>query len=160
MNSGTVARRFPLSAPPKPPHCILAPPAPFPHTSAFPHMKAFLTLLAALAMLASTTFAADGPVRHVVAFKFKSGADPAKIKSVEAGFAALKQKISLIQSLEYGTNSSPEDRAHGYTHLWIVTFKTAADRDAYIVHPEHKAFVGTLQDVLDEAFVFDFVPKE
>ncbi|HEV7403826.1 MAG TPA: Dabb family protein [Chthoniobacteraceae bacterium] len=123
-------------------------------------MKAFLTLLAALAMLASTTFAADGPVRHVVAFKFKSGADPAKIKSVEAGFAALKQKISLIQSLEYGTNSSPEDRAHGYTHLWIVTFKTAADRDAYIVHPEHKAFVGTLQDVLDEAFVFDFVPKE
>lgn len=123
-------------------------------------MKALLTLLAAFLMLASTTFAADGPIRHVVAFKFKSGADPAKVKGVEAGFAALKGKINLIQSLEWGNNSSPEDRAHGYTHLWVVTFKTAADRDAYIVHPEHKAFVSTLQEVLDEAFVFDFVPKE
>ena len=123
-------------------------------------MKAFLTLLAAVTMLASTSFAADGPIRHVVAFKFKSGADPAKIKGVEAEFAGLKKKINLIQTLEYGTNSSPEDRAHGYTHMWIVTFKNAADRDAYIVHPEHKAFVKLLPEVLDEAFVFDFVPKE
>jgi hypothetical protein len=123
-------------------------------------MKALFALLAAFAMLASTTFAADGPVRHVVSFKFKSGADPARIKAVEAGFAALKQKISIIQSLESGINSSPEDRAHGYTHMWIVTFKNAADRDAYIVHPEHKAFVTLLPDVLDEVFVFDFVPKE
>ncbi len=123
-------------------------------------MKAFLTLLAAFAMLASTTFAADGPIRHVVAFKFKSGADPAKIQGVETAFAALKQKISLIQSLESGTNSSPEDHAHGYTHMWIATFKNAADRDAYLVHPEHKAFAATLKDVIDEVFVFDFVPKE
>jgi len=28
------------------------------------------------------------------------------------------------------------------------------------VHPEHKAFVTLLKDVLDEAFVFDFIPKE
>lgn len=123
-------------------------------------MKAFLTLLAAFVMLASTTFAADGPIRHVVAFKFKSGADLAKIKGVETAFAALKQKISQIQSLESGINSSPEDHAHGYTHLWIATFKNAADRDAYLVHPEHKAFAATLKDVLDEVFVFDFAPKE
>ena len=123
-------------------------------------MKTLLTLLAALAMFTSASLAADGPIRHVVAFKFKSGADPAAIKGIEAGFAALKGKINLIQKLESGNNTSPEDHAHGYTHMWIVTFKNAADRDAYLVHPEHKAFVATLKDVLDEAFVFDFVPSE
>jgi hypothetical protein len=123
-------------------------------------MKVFLTLLAAFAMLASTTFAADGPIRHVVSFKFKSGADPLKVKDVETAFAALKKQISLIQTLEYGNNSSPEDHAHGYTHMWIATFKNAADRDAYLIHPEHLKFVKMLPEVLDEAFVFDFVPKE
>jgi hypothetical protein len=122
-------------------------------------MKLLLTLFAALAMVTASTFAADGPIRHVVSFKFKGNADPAKVKQVDADFAALKGKIPLIQQLEYGQNSSPEDRAHGYTHMWIVTFKNAADRDAYIVHPEHKAFVATLGEVLDEAFVFDFVPQ-
>lgn len=122
-------------------------------------MKLLLPLFAALAMIAAPVLAADGPIRHVVSFKFKSGADPVKVKGVESGFAALKGKIPLIQQLEYGQNNSPEDRAHGYTHLWIVTFKNAADRDAYIVHPEHKAFVATLGEVLDEAFVFDFVPQ-
>jgi hypothetical protein len=121
-------------------------------------MKTFLALALAM-LLTAAAQAADGPIRHVVSFKFKSGADAGKIKEVEANFAALKGKIPLIQQLEYGQNSSPEDRAHGYTHLWIVTFKNAADRDAYIVHPDHKAFVATLGEVLDEAFVFDFVPQ-
>jgi hypothetical protein len=123
-------------------------------------MQRFFVLLFAFAMLAATSLAADGPIRHVVAFKFKSGADPAKIKAVEDGFAGLKEKIKVIQKLEFGTNVSPENHAHGYTHLWIVTFKNAADRDAYIVHPDHKAFVGLLKDVLDEPFVFDFVVKD
>jgi hypothetical protein len=123
-------------------------------------MKTLLLLLSAFAMFTAATLAADGPVRHVVAFKFKSGADPAKIKAVEAGFADLKNKINLIQKLEIGTNTSPEDHAHGYTHMWIASFKNNADRDAYLVHPDHKAFVTLLKDVLDEAFVFDFIPKE
>ena len=139
---------------------FLARAGPLTQTPAPLHMKAFLTLLATFVMLASTTFAADGPIRHVVAFKFKSGADPEKIKNVEKEFAELKKHISLIQTLEYGNNVSPEDHAHGYTHLWIATFKTAADRDAYLVHPEHLKFVKLLPEVLDEAFVFDFVPKE
>ena len=47
-------------------------------------------------------------VKHVVAFKFKGGADPEKIHQVEVAFAALKSSIPQIQSLEWGTNVSPE----------------------------------------------------
>lgn len=126
-------------------------------------MKTLLAslLLSAMVMMtsASTALAADGPIRHVVSFRFKKDADPAKITQVEKAFAALKGKIPQIESLEWGTNVSPEKHADGFTHIWIVTFKNAADRDAYLVHPDHKAFAGSLKDVIDKVFVIDFVPQ-
>ena len=123
-------------------------------------MKAFLTFIAITLMITLPALAADGPVRHIVAFKFKKDADPAAIKKVEEAFAALKEKIPLIQSIEWGTNSSAEKRDKGFTHCWVVSFKNTADRDAYLVHPDHKAFGGVLKDVIDDVWVFDFVPKE
>lgn len=122
-------------------------------------MKSLLAFLT-LAMITASSLAAEGPIRHVVSFKFKKDADPAAIKKVEESFAALKQKIPFIQQLEWGTNVSPEKHDKGFTHCWIVTFKNAADRDAYLVHPDHKAFAGNLKGVLDDVFVIDFVPKE
>lgn len=122
-------------------------------------MKLFL-LFAAFAAFTGSVIAAEGPVRHVVAFKFKEGADPQKIRQVEEAFAALKQKIPQVQQLEWGTNSSPEKHSKGFTHMWIATFKNAEDRDAYLVHPDHKAFAGALKDVIDDVFVLDFIPKE
>ncbi len=102
---------------------------------------------------------ADGPVRHVVHFKFKAGADQAKVQKVVEEFAALRTKIPMIESLEYGTNVSPEGLDQGFTHCWILSFKNAADRDAYLVHPDHKAFGAGLKPVLEAALVVDFVPK-
>jgi hypothetical protein len=122
-------------------------------------MKTLTTLLA-VAMLSASALAAEGPIRHVVSFKFKKDADPDKIKKVEESFAALKGKIPQIQDLEWGTNVSPEKHAKGFTHVWFVTFKTAADRDAYLVHPDHKSFGGSLKDVIEDVFVVDYVPKE
>ncbi|MDB6171289.1 MAG: Dabb family protein [Chthoniobacteraceae bacterium] len=121
-------------------------------------MKLLITL-AAIAMLAASSLAADGPIRHVVHFRFKPGADQAQVQKVVEEFAALRTKIPLIESLEYGTNISPEGLDQGFTHCWIVSFKNAADRDAYLVHPDHKAFASGLKPVLDAALVVDFVTK-
>jgi hypothetical protein len=123
-------------------------------------MKALVLLASILMLTAASTLAAEGPVRHVVSFKFKKSAAPEAVKKVEDAFAALKRQIPLIQQLEWGTNVSPEGLDKGFTHCWIVSFRNEKDRDAYLVHPEHKAFVGLLKDVLEEAFVFDFIPKE
>ena len=122
-------------------------------------MKILLTL-ATFALFTMSTIAADGPVFHIVHFKFKADATPAQIASVEKDFAALKGKIDLVQSLDWGTDISPEKLSDGFTHCWVLTFKNEADRDAYVGHPEHKAFVATLKDVLEKPFVVDFIPKK
>ena len=122
-------------------------------------MKTLLAFLT-LAMLTASTLAADGPIRHVVHFKFKKEAAPEQVKKITEAFAALKGKISEVESLEWGTDVSPEGLGKGFTHCWIVSFKDTKGRDAYLVHPAHKAFVELLMPSLDEALVVDFVPQK
>ena len=122
-------------------------------------MKPLLTLLA-LATLTLSAVAADGPIRHVVHFKFKADATPAQIANIEKEFAALKGKIGAITSLEWGTNVSSEGLDQGYTHCWLVSFQDAAARDLYLKHEAHAAFVAILKPMLEEALVVDFVPKK
>ncbi|HEX9046301.1 MAG TPA: Dabb family protein [Verrucomicrobiae bacterium] len=43
-------------------------------------------------------------------------------------------------SLQCGTNVGPENLNKGFTHCFALSFKSAADRDAYLKHPAHKAF--------------------
>ena len=122
-------------------------------------MKSLLTFLT-LAMLTASTLAADGPIRHVVHFKFKPDATPEQIARIVKEFAALKTKISAVESLEWGTNVSSEGFDKGFSHCWLVNFKNAADRDTYLKHPDHAAFVAILMPILDEAMVVDFVPQK
>ena len=76
-----------------------------------------------------SSIAADGPIRHVVHFKFKSDTTPAQIQKITEEFAALKTKISEVDSLEWGKNVSPEGLSKGFDYCWIVTFKNTQDRD-------------------------------
>ena len=122
-------------------------------------MKPLLTLLA-LTMLTTSAFSADGPIRHVVHFKFKADATPAQVETVVKAFAELKSKISAVESMEAGTNVSPEGLNKGFTHCWIVSFKTAADRDTYLKHDAHTAFVAILKPIMEDALVVDFVPQK
>ena len=99
-------------------------------------------------------------LRHVVAFKFKDTATPEQIKDVEREFRALKGRIHEVVSIEWGTNISKENRDKGFTHCWIVTFKNEKDRDAYIVHPEHKKFVDFALPYVADVLVLDFFGKD
>jgi len=113
-----------------------------------------------LCAVAATQSSKSTKLRHVVAFKFKDGAAKEQIKDVEDAFRALKSKISEIEALEWGTNVSPEKRDKGFTHMFILTFKSDKDRDAYLVHPEHKKFGQLVRPVLDDVFVIDFWVKD
>jgi heme-degrading monooxygenase HmoA len=95
-------------------------------------------------------------LRHVVLFKFKEGTAPEKITEVEKAFAALPGKIDIIKGFEAGTNVSVENRSEGFTHCFVVSFSSEADRDAYLVHPAHKEFGKTLGGSLDKVLVVDF----
>ena len=135
-------------------------------------MKRLLTLVASLAvaltllnLVAADTKpkAADagkrGPLVHMVSFKFKPEAGDAKVKEVETAFAALPGKITQIMSFEWGTNISPEKLDKGFTHGFILTFKDAKDRDAYLVHPAHAEFGKLVGPALADVFVVDFLAK-
>ena len=98
-------------------------------------------------------------LQHVVCFKFKPAATAQDIKKVEEAFQALKQKIPQVVTLEWGTNVSKEKRDKGFTHCFVLSFKSEQDRDAYIEHPEHKAFGKIVGPVLDDVFVIDFWSK-
>jgi hypothetical protein len=118
-----------------------------------------MKFLLVFAMLITTALA-DGPVRHVVNFKFKKDATPEQIERVIEAFAELTNKISVIDSFEWGTNSSPEGLDKGFTHCWIIGFRTERDRDYYLSHPDHTAFATLVKPLLADVQVVDFVPAK
>ncbi len=98
-------------------------------------------------------------LKHAVFFKFKDDAAPEEIKKVEEAFASLPSKIDVITDFEWGTNSSPEAHADGFTHCFMVTFADDAGRKVYLPHADHTAFVEVLKPVLDKVRVLDFEVK-
>lgn len=95
-------------------------------------------------------------LRHVVLFKFKDDASEQDVQKVVDAFKALPDKISEVHSFECGTDNSPEKLADGFTHCFLVTFKSEDDRAAYLPHPAHQAFVEVLKPHLDKVLVIDY----
>ena len=124
-------------------------------------MKPLLILLSFVSSLALSAMAAEKPAKadkllHVVAFKFKASASKEKVQEVVDAFRALPNKIPAIASFDWGTNVSPEKHDKGFTHCFVLTFASEKDRDAYLPHPEHKAFGKVLGPVLADVMVIDF----
>jgi hypothetical protein len=120
-----------------------------------------LLLITSIIMLSSSLTQAQPKtdsktLRHVVLFKFKDSSTPEDVKKVEQAFAALADKVSLIKDFEWGKNTSPENLNQGLTHCFLVTFSSDKDRDTYLVHPDHKAFVEVLKPHLDKVTVLDY----
>ena len=97
-----------------------------------------------------------GKLLHVVSFKFKESATKEQIKQIEDAFRGLKTKIKEVKDYHWGTNVSPEKHDKGFTHGFILTFNSEKDRDAYLVHPDHKEFGKLVGPVLADVFVIDF----
>ena len=95
-------------------------------------------------------------LRHVVLFAFKETATRTQIQTIERAFAALPPQIAEIKGLEWGTDVSVEHLADGYTHCFLVTFVSLPDRDTYLVHPAHQAFVTGIQPHIAKALVIDY----
>ena len=99
-------------------------------------------------------------LKHVVFFKFKPTSSKASIDGVVKAFNNVYGTIPQVKSFEWGLNNSPENRNKGCTHGYILTFTSEKDRDAYIIHPDHKIFGGLVGPLLDDVFVIDFLTKQ
>ena len=110
---------------------------------------ACLLSLLSLGLIAAETAAKRCKLTHTVFFKFKETATKEQITKVENDFRALK----------WGTNVSPEHHDKGFTHCFVLTFATEADRNTYLTHPAHKEFGKVLGPILGEVMVLDFWGK-
>jgi hypothetical protein len=99
-------------------------------------------------------------LRHVVLFKFKETSSVEDVEKVENAFRALKGKIKEVKSFEWGKNNSPEGLNQEFTHCFFVTFASEKDREVYLPHPDHKAFVEVLKPHLDKVLVLDYWTKK
>jgi hypothetical protein len=95
-------------------------------------------------------------LRHVVLFGFKHSADAAQVDELVARFQAFHGLVPGIDSFEWGKNNSPEGLSHGHTHAFTLTFASEAARDAYLVHPQHRAFADWAGKLIDRALVIDY----
>jgi Stress responsive A/B Barrel Domain len=104
--------------------------------------------------------AAAAPYRHIVLFKFKDDAPKEKVEGIVTAFKALKAKLPAIQSLEWGTNVSPENHSQGFTHCFTLTFASKAALENHYLHePAHKDFGAMLGGLLDKVLVVDYVAQ-
>jgi hypothetical protein len=135
--------------------------------SSLAKMKTILLVAVMMAALALNAVAAEGgkekkkakrpgPVKHMVAFKFKDDVSQADIDKLNAAFKDLKKKIDVIRTFDSGLNNSPEKLNKGFTHGYLLSFDTTADRDTYLNHPAHKEFGQMAMKMLADVFVLDF----
>lgn len=97
-------------------------------------------------------------VRHLVLLRFRADAAETEVKAIESMFRQLPDRIGGILALEWGLNHSAEGLDQGFTHCFLLTFRDAAARDAYLPHPAHLAFVSRLKPALDGVLVVDYHP--
>ena len=95
-------------------------------------------------------------LRHLVLFAFRTTSTPAEITELCAAFARLPQAIPGIAAFEWGVDVSPEGLQRGYTHAFLLTFASEPDRNAYLVHPAHLAFVTAAGPHLAQSLVVDY----
>ena len=98
----------------------------------------------------------DSVLRHVVLFRFAEQTSREDLALIESTFNALPAKIPEILDYEWGINNSPEGLDQGYTHAYLITFLSEADRAAYLPHPDHVAFTEVVGPHVDAVHVVDY----
>ena len=117
----------------------------------------FLLLALSIHFVNGQNKSKEGPLQHVVIFKFKETSSQRSVDSVVNAFVSLKDKISVIKKFEWGLNDSPENWHQGFTHCFILTFDNKYDRDVvYQKHQAHLDFQKILGPHMDKVFVVDY----
>lgn len=100
-------------------------------------------------------------IRHCVFVRFRADVSKAERDAIYADLAALKDVIPGLVTISYGANVSPEGLHQGFEDGFIIDFTDDAARDAYLVHPAHKAagarLVAALENGRDSLVVFDML---
>ncbi|CCG80635.1 Stress responsive A/B barrel domain protein [Taphrina deformans PYCC 5710] len=104
-------------------------------------------------------------VIHIVQFKFSPTTESHVVAKTCRDFVALQKTClkdgkTYIASIKAGKDVSIEGKSGGFTHAFVVRFKSLGDRDYYIRQdPIHAGFANGLIGV-EASSVVDFVDGE
>ena len=94
-------------------------------------------------------------ILHIVLFKSKPDAAPDAVARLDDALGQLVGRIPGLTEYSWGPNVSPEGKGQGYDLGFVMSFETAAARDAYLPHPEHTNVGPLVGAVADDVLVFD-----
>jgi hypothetical protein len=136
-------------------------------------IKTLFTIAASALLLAG---AAQADIQHIVIFKYQPQVDEAARADIARRFLGLKDIARrdgkpYIVSILGGKAMSREGFEQGFEEAFIVTFKTASDRDYFVgkpyretMDPDHMALAKVAEPLLTHdpggkltgLYVFDF----
>ena len=100
-------------------------------------------------------------IRHCVFVRFRPDVSLEDKAAIYAELESLREVVPGFLGMCFGTNVSPEGLHQGFVDGFSMDFVDEAARDAYLVHPAHKAagakLVAALQGERDGLIVFDMV---
>lgn len=94
-------------------------------------------------------------IQHIVLMQPRSDSTSEAWETAREAILSLPGQIDGIQSVNWGTNVSPEGKGQGYTTGFVMTFTDVAARDAYLPHPAHLAVIPAMRAVAEGTLVFD-----
>lgn len=94
-------------------------------------------------------------IQHMVLLKFKPETPADKIADIFRQLEELKGVIPGITYFSGGAYSSNEGLNKDYTHGFLMTFESAAARDAYLPHPAHEKVKAEILTCIDDVIAFD-----
>ncbi|THG94524.1 hypothetical protein EW026_g6968 [Hermanssonia centrifuga] len=107
--------------------------------------------------------ARPGETVHIVLFQYSPSVTASVKHDVSHAFMALKDTCRLpdgskyILSIDGGLNTSPEEKTKGMEHAFVVTFRTARERDYYLDQDAaHQVFKASIAEKVQDVVVFDF----
>jgi len=95
-------------------------------------------------------------VRHVVLFKFRDTSSSYEIEHVVSSFMSLKNQVPQIVDMEWGRNISEENHHQGFTHCFVLSYRSIQDLNDYQKHPAHLDFQLILKPHMEKVFVVDY----
>ncbi|PLB54769.1 stress responsive A/B barrel domain protein [Aspergillus steynii IBT 23096] len=106
-------------------------------------------------------------ITHLVLFQFKADVSAEVIKDASSRLLALKDACvhptsqqPYVKSVSGGVDNSPEGISGGITHAFVMEFANEEDRAYYVSQdPAHKAFVQSLDGLVEKVQVIDFTDR-
>lgn len=103
-------------------------------------------------------------VDHLVLFRFRTEVNQQEITLLFEELRDLASQVDGICGFRGGAYRSPEGLNQGFSHGFVMTFQSAAARDAYLPHPAHQRVVEKILPMLEGGLngvvAFDLIDGE